>query len=95
MFRLIARLIGIVIIAEIVFLSVSLWQGGKPFRWFGRQSEQAGEVVRQKSYQFAAEADKIKKKTDNVTDTTRKVTEGIRKTGDKIRHVAGLEKIKQ
>lgn len=87
MFRLIARLIGIAIIGAIVFLSLSLWQGGKPFRWFGRQSEKAGEVVREKSYQFAAEADKIKKKTDNVTDTTRGVTEGIRKAGEKIRHI--------
>lgn len=77
------------IIAGIVFLALSLWQGGKPFRWFGRQSGHAGDVVREKSDQFAEEADKIKKKTDNVTDTTRKVTEGIRKAGEKIRYIAG------
>ena len=89
LFRLIKRLIGIIIIAGIVFLALSLWQGGKPFRWFGRQSEQAGEVVKKKSDQFAEEADKIKKKTDNFTDTTRGVTDGIKKAGEKIRDITG------
>ena len=89
MFKFISRVIGATIIAGIVFLALSLWQGGKPFRWFGRQSEQAGEVVRMKSDRFAEEADKIKKNTDNVTDTTRKVTGGIRKAGEKIRYIAG------
>jgi len=88
-FKLVKRLIGVIIIAGIVFLALSLWQGGKPFRWFGRQSEQAGEVVGKKSDQFAEEADKIKKKTDNVTDTTRKVTEGIRRAGEKMRDITG------
>jgi hypothetical protein len=90
-FKLIGRLIGVAAIAGIVFLALSLWQGGKPFRWFGRQSEQAGELVRKKSYQFAEDADKIKKKTDNVTDTTKKMTEDIRKVGEKIRFIAGAK----
>jgi surface antigen len=89
MFKLIERLIGIIIIGAIVFLALSLWQGGKPFRWLGRQSEQAGEVVREKSNQLAEDADKIRKKTDNVTVATRKVTDGIRKAGEKIRDLTG------
>jgi hypothetical protein len=88
-FKLIRRLIGWAIIAAIVFIALSLWQGGKPFRWFAKQSEQAGEVVGNKSNQLAEEADKIRKKTDNVTDTTRKVTDGIRKAGEKIRDLTG------
>jgi hypothetical protein len=91
MFKLIVRLIGMGIIAVIVFLALSLWQGGKPFRWFGRQSEQAGELVGKKSCQFAEEADKIKKKIDNVTDTTKKMTEDIRKVGEKIKYIAGAK----
>ena len=89
MFKLIRRLIGIIILASIVFLALSLWQGGKPFRWLGRESEQAGELVRKKSDQFAEEADKIKKKTDNATNTTRRVADGIKKAGEKIKEITG------
>jgi hypothetical protein len=89
MFKLIRRLIGMAVIAAIVFLALSLWQGGRPFRWLGRQSEQAGEVLTRKSNQLADEADKIKKKTENVTDTTRKMTEDIRKVKEKIEYIAG------
>jgi hypothetical protein len=48
-FKLLGRLIGIAIIAGIVFLALSLWQGGKPFRWLGKESEKAGEVIKKKS----------------------------------------------
>jgi len=89
MFSLIKRLIGILMIAAVLFLLLSLWKGGKPFRWFGKKSEQAGEAVREKSNQLAEEADKIKKKTDNVTDTTKKVTEDIREVRKKIEYITG------
>ena len=82
------------VIAAIVFLALSLWQGGKPFRWLGSQSEQAGEVVRRKSNQLAEEADRIKKKTENVTDTTKKVTEDIRKVKEKIEYISGSKEDK-
>ena len=88
-FKFIRRLIVIIILSGIVFLALSLWQGGKPFRWFGGQSEQAGEIVRKKSNQLAEEADKIKKRTDNVMDTKKKVTEDIRKVKEKIDDIAG------
>jgi hypothetical protein len=87
MFKLIRRFIGWAIIAAIVFLALALWQGGKPFRWFGRQSEEAGKIVREKSNEMAGEADKIKKKTDNVMDTRKKVAQGIRKAEDKIKSI--------
>lgn len=89
MFKLIKRLIGVIIIAAIVFIALSLWQGGKPFRWFGKKSEQAGGIVKEKSEEIGKEADKIKKKTEDMKDTTKKVTEGIKNTGEKIKDIAG------
>jgi hypothetical protein len=89
LFKLIRRLIGIILIAAIAFLALSLWQGGKPFRWFGKQSEQAGEIVRQKSEEAGEKADTIKKRTEDMKETTKKVTGGIKKTGEKIRDITG------
>jgi len=94
MFKLIKRLIGIIIIAAIIFLALALWQGGKPFRWFGKKSEQAGEIVREKSEEAGKEADDIKKKTENMKGTTKKVTKGIKNTGEKIKDITGLKKEK-
>jgi len=91
MFKLIRRLIGIAILAAIVFLALSLWQGGKPFRWFGQKSEQAGEVLKNKSEEVGEEADKIKRKTEDMKETTKKVGEGIRKTGEKIKDITGTK----
>lgn len=91
MFKLLKRLIVLIIIAAIVFLALSLWQGGKPFRWFGKKSEQAGEIVKEKSEEAGKEADKIKKKTEDIKGTTKKVTEGIKKTGEKIKDITGLQ----
>ena len=91
MFKLLRELIGIAILAAIVFLALSLWQGGKPFRWFGQKSEQAGEVIKQKSEEVGDEADKLKKRTEEIKSTTKKVGEGIRKTGEKIEHITGTK----
>jgi hypothetical protein len=44
MIKLILKLIGLFILAVIIFLALSLWKGGDPFRWLGYKSEQAGEV---------------------------------------------------
>jgi hypothetical protein len=89
MFRLIKQLIGLIILAAIVFLALSLWQGGSPFRWFGNKSEWAGEVIKKKSQEVGDEADKIKRKTGDFKDTTKKVGEGIKKTGEKIEEITG------
>jgi hypothetical protein len=94
MFQLIKRLIGIIIIAALVFLALSLWKGGKPFRWLGTKSEQAGEVIKKQSEEVGEEADKIKKKTEDIKGTTKKVREGMKKTEEKIRDIAGSEKEK-
>ena len=89
MIRLIFRLIGLIIIGGILFLALSLWQGGKPFRWFGQKTEQAGEIIKEKSKKLGDEADKLKETTDSMKKTSNKIREGIRKTGDKIKDVAG------
>jgi len=89
MFKLIKNLIGLAIIAALIFLVLSLWQGGEPFRWFGTQSREAGEVLKQKSEELGQEADKLKRKTDEMKDTTKKVSEGIQKTKDTIHDIAG------
>ncbi|MEW6571913.1 MAG: hypothetical protein AB1390_12215 [Nitrospirota bacterium] len=91
MFKLIKRIIGLVIAAIIVLLSVSLWRGGEPFRWFGQKSEKAGEVLKNRSEKIGEEADRIREKTESVADTTKKVTNKIRKTGDKLKGLTGSD----
>ena len=91
MFKLLRKLIVLAIIAGLVFLALSLWQGGKPFRWLGKESEKAGEVIKKKSEEMGEKADDIKKKTDNAQGTTKKVVDGIRRAGDKVRDVTGLK----
>ena len=83
------RLIGLLIVGGIIFFALSFWQGGKPFRWFGDKTEQAGEVIKEKSKEVGNEADKIKEKTEYVKSTTKKIKEGIKKTGDKIKDITG------
>jgi hypothetical protein len=89
MFKLIGRLIGFLIIAALVFLALSVWRGGEPFRWFGKQSKEAGEIIGEKSETLGKEADRIKKKTGDMKETREKVTEGIRKTRDTINEFKG------
>jgi hypothetical protein len=91
MFKLLRKMIVLAIIAGLIFVALSLWQGGDPFRWFGKESEKAGEVIKKKSEEVGDKADELKKKTDNVQGTTKKVVDGIRKAGDKVRDVTGLK----
>lgn len=94
MLRFIGRIIGLLIIIALVFLALSLWQGGQPFRWFGKKTEQAGEIIREKSEDVGREADGLKKKTEDMKETTDKVTKGIKKTGEKIKDLTGFTKEK-
>lgn len=89
MIKLMVRLVGLLIIGGIIFLALSLWQGGKPFRWFGEKTEQAGEIIKEKSAEMGNEADKIKEKAENVKGTARKVADGVKKAGDKVKNIAG------
>jgi hypothetical protein len=91
MIRMIFKIIGLFLLGVIIFLALSLWKGGDPFRWFAHKSEQAGEIVKEKSEELGKEADKIKKRTDSVVDTTKKVKEGIRKTEDTVKEFTGTK----
>lgn len=91
-FKLIKRLILTAIIAGFGLSALSLWQGGKPFRWLGEKSEQAGDTIKKNCEEISRKADKIKKKTEDVNNTTKKVADLIRKTGDKIKdNISGLK----
>jgi len=89
MIKWIFKIIGLLLLAVVIFLAISLWKGGDPFRWLGQKSEQAGELVKEKSEEMGKEADKIKQRTDTVRDTTKKVTGGIKKTREKIKEITG------
>lgn len=91
MIKLIFKLIALFVLAILLFLALSIWKGGDPFRWLGHKSEQAGDVLKQKGEDLGEKADKIKRRTDAVRDTTKKVTEGIRETGNKVRKFTGSE----
>lgn len=79
MFKLIKRVICILLIVGVVFIALSLWQGGRPFRWFGKKSEKAGEVIKEKSEEIGKEADRIKEKIERIKDAKKRLTEGIKK----------------
>ncbi|MEW6586661.1 MAG: hypothetical protein AB1442_13775 [Nitrospirota bacterium] len=95
MIKSLFRIISLLILAIIIFLALSFWKGGKPFRWFGQKSEKAGEVIKEKSEEIGKEADKIKKKTEDIKDTTKSVAGGLKKTGDKMKDLTGSKKEKQ
>jgi hypothetical protein len=89
MFKLIGKVIGIIIILAIIFIALALWQGGEPFRWIGNKSEQAGEVIREKSEAIGKEADRIKEKTDDMKEKTNEVSDGIMRTKNAIKDLTG------
>jgi hypothetical protein len=94
MFKFTMRIIGVIVIAGIIFLALAIWEGGKPFRWLGLKSEQAGETIKKKSEEAAGEADKIKKKSESLESLTKRFAEGVKKTEEKIRYLTGAKKEK-
>lgn len=89
MFKLLRRLIFFTVIALIIFFAISLWRGGEPFRWFGKKSEKAGEVIKQKSEEIGQKADRIKKTSEGIKQTTKKVKSSIEKTQEKVKDLTG------
>lgn len=75
MFKLLRRLICILILAAIAFVVISVLSGGEKFRWFGKNVEQRSEKV-------GEEADKLKEKSD-------KVLKGIEKAKEKVKGFIG------
>ena len=95
MFKLIGRIIVFALIAGIIFLALSFWKGGDPFRWFGTKSKEAGVIIKEKSEDLGKEADKIKEKSGELKDATEKVTKGIKQTGEAIQDITGYKKEKE
>lgn len=87
MFRLLKNIISIIIIAGILFLIISLWKGGEPFRWFGSKSEKAGEIIKEKSESAAKKADELKKKTEIFKEKTKKIKNDVQDTKNKIKQL--------
>ena len=59
MFRFLKRLLLLVLVLLAAFLAVSITDGGKGFRWFGR-TVQAG------SFKAGRDADKVKTAADKI-----------------------------
>lgn len=75
MFKLIRRLICLIIIAAILFIGLAFWSGGEKFRWFGK-------TVKEKSEEVGEKADRIKERTDRST-------QAIEKAKNKIKDITG------
>ncbi len=82
MFKLLKRLICIVVIALIIFFGLALWEGGEKFRWFGRKSEKAGRIIKKESESVGEKADKIKEGVGKVEKGIKKL-KGDSKTDEK------------
>jgi hypothetical protein len=94
MFKFAMRIIGVIVIAGIIFLALAIWEGGKPFRWLGSKSEQAGETIKKKSEEAAGVADKIRNKSESLRSVAKRVAEGVKKAEEKIRDITGAKKEK-
>ncbi len=71
MFKLIKRLICLIVIASIVFFWLAFRSGGEKFRWFG---EKTGGAIKEKSEKLAERADVIKKEKDKALQFIKKIT---------------------
>lgn len=82
MFKLLRRLICLIIIAAIVFVTLSLMSGGEKFRWFGKKVAKESEDLGQK-------ADKLKKTTEGVTKGLEETKKTIEETKETIKGLTG------
>lgn len=101
MCKLIRRLICLSVFALSAFIAISLYSGGKGFRWFGEKVEKYHERAVEKAEQIGKSADKLKGKADTLKEIKNKLigkkTEEARKSAEaakemkKIRREAGEE----
>lgn len=76
------RLICLVIIVTIVFVTLSLMSGGERFRWFGKKVSKHSEEIGEK-------ADKLKKTSDGVTKSIEETKKTIKDTKEAIKDLTG------
>jgi methyl-accepting chemotaxis protein len=78
MFNFLKRVLILVILLAIAFISLSVYSGGDHFRWMGhlfkRGTEEAAET-----------ADLIKESSDNIKKTTGETVDAVKKTGKQIK----------
>jgi len=91
MFSLIKNIISLAIIIGLIFLFISLWKGGEPFRWFGKKSEQAGEIIKKKSEDISKTADELKKQTEDLKEKTKMLKKELAETKNKINQTQDIK----
>ena len=75
MFKLISRLVFLVIIVLVAFVVLSIYSGGEKIRWFGRE-------VEDESRRLGETADRIKEKSDQLM-------KGMKTTREKVDDLTG------
>jgi ribosomal protein S11 len=86
MFKLIFKLISLIVIVALVIIGLAVWKGGEPFRWFGKKAETAGKVIieigdridkiRQGSKEAGKKLKEIKKEIEEIKDRSSKANNG-------------------
>src|SRR5208283_3017072 len=72
MFKLIRRIVCLLVIAAIVCFVIALQSGGEKFRWFG---EKTGGAIKESSKKLGERADEIKVKKDAAGKYLEKFTD--------------------
>jgi hypothetical protein len=62
MFKLIFRLITLIIFSVILVVAIAVWKGGEPFRWVGEGTIAVGQAIKK----FADTVDEIRKGGEKV-----------------------------
>lgn len=75
MCKFLAKAICILVIILAIFIAVSLYSGGRGFRWFGKKIEE--------------QSKKIGGKADNLKEKSEKVIEGVEKAKEKVKDITG------
>lgn len=66
-----------IIVIFVTLFGVSVFYGGVYFRWIGDNAEEAGEFLKEKSYNLAKQADRLKGIRKVAEDTVSKAGKAI------------------
>ncbi len=78
MFKLIRRIICLVITLAIIIIALAIWKGGEGFRWFGKKTEQTGKTIEK----FGDTVDEIKEDKEKAKE---KAKETLKQLKEKIK----------
>jgi cell shape-determining protein MreC len=79
MFKLIFRLISLVVFSVILIVAIAVWKGGKPFRSLGEGTIAIGQVIKK----FADTVDEMKKGGEKVGEQLKDLKEDYDALKDK------------